>query len=68
LNRRSIQSRVAGNKEGGELTTEDNGVEFTHPRIQNRGRRYESVSYGNQTEREEEEERAKQSLVVMPPT
>jgi hypothetical protein len=34
----------------GRLTTEDNGVEFTHPRIQDRGRRNKSAAYGNQTE------------------
>ena len=56
-------------REKGQLTTEDNGVEFTHPRIQDRGRRNEGAAYGNQTEEWRGwEESAKQCGRDVPPT
>jgi hypothetical protein len=49
----------------GQLTTEDNGVEFTHPRIQDRGRRNEGAAYGNQTEERRVGRKAQSNAVVM---
>jgi hypothetical protein len=43
----------------GRLTAEDNRIEFTHPRIQCRGKRNEAASYGNQTEERGVEEKDK---------